>query len=89
MKPSRSVEMLEQLDCVNQRFWELRQLLTQPHLVECVDAAWLQTVAAKCTAKVMVALQERDLNSATSEEVGKGCSGWPGADDYDALGVHA
>jgi hypothetical protein len=37
----------------------------------------------------MVALQERDLNSATSEEVGKGCSGWPGADDYDALGVHA
>src|SRR5262249_60463299 len=63
---------------------ELAEPVPKPHLVEGVNAARLQTVAAKGSREVSVALQQRDFHPAPGEQVGETPSRGACTDDDDS-----
>ena len=76
------------LDRVDGRTGELTQPLAKSHLVERVDAARLQAVAAEGPLEVGVSLEERDLDAAARQQQGERRTGRPRPDDDDPAGWH-
>ena len=60
----------------------------EPHLVEGVNAARLQSVAAKGSQEVVVTLQQRDFHPAAGEQVGESRSRGACTDDDDTSDRH-
>src|SRR5262249_17199378 len=68
---------LVELDRVDDGLGELAESVAEPHLVEGVNAAGLQPIAAEGARKVGVPLQQRDFYPAAGEQVGESGSGGP------------
>jgi len=95
MKPSDSVASrarrrppLVDVDHVDDGPGELAEPVPEPHLVEGVNAARLQSVATKGSQEVMVALQQRDFHPAAGEQVGETRSRGACTDDDDSSDRH-
>ncbi len=79
---------LVEVDRVDDGPGELAEPVPEPHLVEGIDAAGLQPVAAEGARKVAVPLQQRDLHPAAGQQVGEGRSGGPRPNDDHASDRH-
>ena len=79
---------LVKVDRVDDGPGELAEPVAEPHLVEGVDAAWLQAVAAEGALKVGVALQECDLHPTADEQVGESRSRRACTDNDDSADRH-
>src|SRR5262249_59731566 len=79
---------LVDVDRVDDGSGELAEPVPEPHLVEGVNAARLQSVAAKGSREVMVALQQRDLHPAAGEQVGESRSRGASTNDDDSSDCH-
>jgi hypothetical protein len=67
---------------------ELTEPVPEPHLVEGVNAAGLQTIASEGALEVRVPLQQRDLHPAAGEQVGESRSRGACTDDDDSSDRH-
>ena len=79
---------LVEVDRVDDGPGELAEPVPEPHLVEGIDAAGLQPVAAEGARKVGVPLQQRDLHPAAGQQVGEGRSGGSRPNDDHASDRH-
>ena len=95
MKPSESVASrarrrppLIEVNRVDDGLGELAEPVPEPHLVEGIQAARLQPIAAEGALEVGVPLQQHDLHPSASKQVGESRSGGPRPDDDDASDRH-
>src|SRR5262249_48355433 len=86
--PGSPPASLVDVDRVDDGPRELAEPIPEPHLVEGVNAARLQSVAAKGSREVRVALQQRDFHPAAGEQVGETRSRWASTNDDDSSDRH-
>ena len=77
-----------QVDRLDESLGELAKPVPEPHLVEGVDAAGLQPIAAEGALEAGVALQQRDLHPAAGKQVRECCSSGARPDDDDTSDRH-
>src|SRR6516164_2323047 len=87
-EPGSPPPPLVDVDHVDDSPGELAEPVPELHLVEGVNAARLQSVAAKGSQEVMVALKQRDFHPAAGEQVGESRSRRACTDDDDSSDRH-
>src|SRR5262249_36909121 len=86
-EPGSPPASLIDVDRVDDGLRELSKPIPEPHLVERVEAARLQSVAAKGSREVSVALEQRNFYSAAGEQIGETRSRRARTDDDDSSNV--